>query len=318
MAFDSEHHASDAEADGSLRPSTQVEPKHHDFDTRTEGPDHRTSLHIDPEHHDFDMRTDGPDHRPSAHVIHRQSSKDDEKFETPAQSPGPREEDVTNQGGVRAPPDARNSQIPNARMPTSPVGASVTEDDERARRHSSVQNWRSRPSQDFDTRRDGPYGRPSVTMARRKSSGLPTSPEHPIAEHGHHASEPQSLTMETMQSSNDPAFSPTPPPLNYTLRSRKLTICIFWGLTALDSIAMPIGLYFGLWYGGYGLSPNAVFSIVTAALGGVSIIEYFMRWWNLWKKSSTCRPLGANRWYLDWFHWNFSSAWLIIMIELCV
>ncbi|KAJ3946201.1 uncharacterized protein N0V96_004561 [Colletotrichum fioriniae] len=92
---------------------------------------------------------------------------------------------------------------------------------------------------------------------------------------------------------------------------------------------MPIALYFGLWYGvGPGtntltekkekLSPNAVFSIVTAAVGGASIVEYFVRFWRLWRKGSTCRVIGAHRWYLDWFHWNFSFAWIIIMIELIV
>ncbi|KAK5279673.1 hypothetical protein LTR16_007482, partial [Cryomyces antarcticus] len=70
---------------------------------------------------------------------------------------------------------------------------------------------------------------------------------------------------------------------------------------------MPIALYFGLFYG-TSLSHNAVFSISTAALGGVSIIEYFLRFWRLWKKGSTCRVVGAHRAYLDWFHWNFSFA----------
>jgi hypothetical protein len=92
---------------------------------------------------------------------------------------------------------------------------------------------------------------------------------------------------------------------------------------------MPIALYFGLWYGvGPGtntptekkekLSANTVFSIVTAAIGGASILEYFLRFWRLYKKGSVCRVIGAHRWYLDWFHWNFTLAWLIIMIELIV
>lgn len=89
---------------------------------------------------------------------------------------------------------------------------------------------------------------------------------------------------------------------------------------------MPIALYFGLWYGvGPGttnghkvLSANAVFSIVTAAIGGASILEYFIRFWRLYKKTSTCRVIGARRWYLDLFHWNFSLAWIIIMFELIV
>jgi hypothetical protein len=62
----------------------------------------------------------------------------------------------------------------------------------------------------------------------------------------------------------------------------------------LDSVAMPIAMYFGL-SRGTNLSPNALFSIVTAALGGVSIVEYVYRFWQLWKVNSSCRPEGAGR-----------------------
>ena len=121
-------------------------------------------------------------------------------------------------------------------------------------------------------------------------------------------------SIETLQSS-DPAFEPEPPPLHYSLAPRKWSIIYFWGLIVIDCICMPIGLYFGLWYG-TSLTPNVVFSIVTAALGGVSILEYIIRFKRLWQKGSTCRVIGARRSYLDWFHWNFSLGWAIIMIEL--
>jgi len=127
----------------------------------------------------------------------------------------------------------------------------------------------------------------------------------------------------------EPGFRPEPPRLNYDLRTRKWSILLFWTVIVVDSVAMPIALYFGLWYGvGPGtntpteirekLSANAVFSIVTAAIGGASIVEYFVRFWRLFKKNSGCRVIGAHRWYLDWFHWNFSFAWIIIMVELIV
>lgn len=106
-----------------------------------------------------------------------------------------------------------------------------------------------------------------------------------------------------------------PPALDYDLRARKKSIFIFWFLILFDSIVMPLALYFGLWYG-TNLSPNTVFSIVTAALGGISIFEYVSRFWRLFKKGSTCRVMGGRRAYLDWFHWNFSLAWVIIMVEL--
>ncbi|KAF6832336.1 hypothetical protein CMUS01_06950 [Colletotrichum musicola] len=182
---------------------------------------------------------------------------------------------------------------------------------------------KTRPSHDFDRRYDGPFGRPSIAMTRRSSHSPVRSPRpstgKAVRNHDEH----------TPDDSSAPAFQPTPPPLNYTLRTRKMAIFHFWSLILFDSIAMPIALYFGLWYGvGPGtntptekrqkLTPNAVFSIVTAAVGGASIVEYFLRFWRLWRKGSTCRVMGAHRWYLDWFHWNFSFAWIIIMIELIV
>ncbi|OBT98266.1 hypothetical protein VE01_03115 [Pseudogymnoascus verrucosus] len=114
----------------------------------------------------------------------------------------------------------------------------------------------------------------------------------------------------------DPNFA-APPPLNYSLRTRKWSLAIFWFLIFLDCICMPLALYFGLWYGTH-LSHNAVFSISTGAIGIVSVIEYFIRFRRLWKKGSTCRVIGARRWYLDWFHWNLSLAWIAVMIELII
>jgi hypothetical protein len=133
---------------------------------------------------------------------------------------------------------------------------------------------------------------------------------------------PDANIVDVELGSDDPsaetvAFEPEPPPLNYSLWARKRAIAIFWTLIVVDCIAMPIALYFGLWYG-TSLTPNIVFSIVTAALGGVSILEYFIRLWRLVKKDSTCRVIGARRSYLDWFHWNFTAGWMIIMVELIV
>lgn len=87
-----------------------------------------------------------------------------------------------------------------------------------------------------------------------------------------------------------------PPPLNYTLRDKKLRIAIFWCFIVFDCAVLPIAVYFILWYEvGPGsqekdaLDANTVLSIVTAAIGGSSIFEYFLRAWRLWKKSSDCR-----------------------------
>ncbi|KAF2684767.1 hypothetical protein K458DRAFT_417632 [Lentithecium fluviatile CBS 122367] len=128
---------------------------------------------------------------------------------------------------------------------------------------------------------------------------------------------PSAMYPHTQVVFEDPDFS-RPPPLNYSLRPRKKAILWFWTLIFLDCVCMPIGLYFGMWYGltREQLSANAVFSISTALLGTVSIVEYFIRFRRLWRKNSNCRVIGAQRHYLDWFHWNLSVGWFFVMIEL--
>lgn len=137
-----------------------------------------------------------------------------------------------------------------------------------------------------------------------------------------------------------------PPPLNYTLRDKKLRIAIFWCFIVLDYAVMPIELYFILWYDvgsgsmeKHALSANTVLSIVTAAIRGSSILEYLLRAWKLWKTGSDCRAgwrsdsigsptnsehtdireqvIGAQgRWCFDWFHWWFGLCLLIVAAEL--
>lgn len=127
--------------------------------------------------------------------------------------------------------------------------------------------------------------------------------------------QPEAQGVEPSNASDHSTIIPGPPSLEYNLRHRKRAIIYFWTLVVVDSVAMPIVLYFTLWYK-TNLSPNTVFSIVTAALGGISIFEYALRFWHLWKHSSTCRVVGARRAYLDWFHWCFSFMWFIIIAEL--
>jgi hypothetical protein len=130
------------------------------------------------------------------------------------------------------------------------------------------------------------------------------------------AEHPSARFAPTQVIIEDPTFE-HPPQLNYTLRTRKKSLAIFWGLIIVDCVCVPIVLYFALWYG-TSLSHNAVFSISTGALGSVSIFEYFIRFRRLWRNGSKCRVIGARRWYLDFFHWNMSIAWVAVMVELIV
>lgn len=278
----------------------------------------------DPKDHDFDQRNDGPLQRPSVHIAtdlpRRTKSNEDALQKQESSKSVPTMNRTTSP--VESPP-RRSTQI--TRTGETPPRRSTDFSQKRTRRSS----------RDFDVRRDGPFGRPSLTMSRRQSSdaGVMGSPTSPVASPTSIAPEvaveeeskegdappPEQLptSIETMQSTTDAAFEPEPPPLNYTLYTRKLSIFIFWSLILIDSIAMPLVLYFCLWYL-TDLTPNTVFSIVTAALGGISIVEYFVRFRRLWRKNSTCRVIGARRMYLDWFHWNFTLAWVVVMVELIV
>ncbi|KAJ5122373.1 hypothetical protein N7448_003507 [Penicillium atrosanguineum] len=119
-----------------------------------------------------------------------------------------------------------------------------------------------------------------------------------------------------MEEGNGPLPS-EPPPLPYSLRTRKKAIAIFWTIFVIDTLGQPLILYWTLWYL-TDLSHNLVFSIVTACLGGVSVFEYFYRLYNLFRKGSRARPLNAKKSRLDFFHWNFTIVWLFLAVELIV
>ncbi|KAF3384816.1 hypothetical protein F1880_002923 [Penicillium rolfsii] len=108
-----------------------------------------------------------------------------------------------------------------------------------------------------------------------------------------------------------------PPPLPYSLHTRKKAIAFFWTIFVIDTLGQPVILYWTLWYC-TDLSPNLVFSIVTACLGGVSVFEYFYRLYNLRRKGSRARPLNAKASWLDFFQINFTIVWLILAVELIV
>lgn len=121
-----------------------------------------------------------------------------------------------------------------------------------------------------------------------------------ISDPGDDSTAPRASTSVIPAPSSLSSSSPGPPSLSYSLFApkRRRNIAIFWTLVVVDSVAMPIILYFVLWYH-TDLSPNAVFSIVTAALGGVSIIDFQWRLWKLCRKGSGCRVEGAKWWHVS-------------------
>lgn len=285
----------------------------------------------EPKQHDFDQRHDGPFDAPP--IVHDSTNDKVRHASAPNATKQKKSQSVQHNAGAKDPAPLA-VDIPRRNSATGVAGADKSNGNDTPAsagglpRKSTQMSRAPRPSIDYDQRYDGPYSRPSITMTRRRSSNNVTSPvgagrqsepEVPIVERHSQVEDdgPPPPSVETMQS--DPAFEPEPPALNYDLRAKKWKLLFFWTVCIFDTVLMPIGFYFGLWYTVYQdgrLSANGVFSVVTACIGGIAIFEYFLRLWALWKKDSTCRPTGAGRYYFDWFLWHYTLGWIIVMLEL--
>ncbi|KAK8119358.1 uncharacterized protein PG998_003984 [Apiospora kogelbergensis] len=202
------------------------------------------------------------------------------------------------------------------------------------------------PRETFDERFDGPFSRPSGTYGRYLSlastklvhtwesttcEALSASQSEvdipqPVEAHLQNKSTvagddaPVSIPLRRQS-----ALEPVPPSLEFSLIGRRSGIALFVLYTFIDSLLLPVGLYFLLWYGfGPGnpryhpLSASTVLTIVTTLIGGASIYELLLRGWRLCKKNSGCRVIGARWWYLDWFEWWFAFTWILIIIEIAM
>jgi hypothetical protein len=177
----------------------------------------------------------------------------------------------------------------------------MTQPERPATAHSAGQaNALQVPAVHVDGASDDDERQPRTTAAASTNPSRAASPN------------PHAIYPHTQVTYDDPDFR-KPPPLNYSLRTRRKAIFWFWFLIFVDCILMPIGMYFGMWYGltRDQLSANAVFSISTALLGTVSIVEYFIRFIRLWRKNSNCRVIGAQR------HYVCIPAWVARALANC-
>ncbi|KAF4974451.1 hypothetical protein F66182_17647, partial [Fusarium sp. NRRL 66182] len=122
--------------------------------------------------------------------------------------------------------------------------------------------------------------------------------------------DPVNTTAETTVETTD-----GPPPLPYSLRQRKRSIAFFWTLFVIDTLAQPLILYFALRYG-TSLSLNLVFSISTAALGGVPLNA--RKSWVSVPIDLQVKRLMLIEEQLDFFQINFTIVWLMLAVELIV
>ncbi|CAI6338585.1 unnamed protein product [Periconia digitata] len=132
------------------------------------------------------------------------------------------------------------------------------------------------------------------------------------------------IALQAVAEEHDP-WVPMLPSLNYSLYGRRSRIARFALYVFIDSLVLPVGLYFLLWYGfGPGnplyhpLSASTALTIVTAVIGGTSIWELLLRAWKLAKRDSDCRPVGSSWWHFDWFEWWFAFTWILIITEVSV
>ncbi|KAK3938564.1 hypothetical protein QBC46DRAFT_265106 [Diplogelasinospora grovesii] len=83
------------------------------------------------------------------------------------------------------------------------------------------------------------------------------------------------------------------------------------GTSVEESSILPIGLYYGLWYGTT-LRHGIVFAIITSFFGLVTGIEFALRSWKLIMPADTYRPIGGKRWHFDFTHMTLSSGYTIM------
>ncbi|KAM3434953.1 hypothetical protein MY4824_005106 [Beauveria thailandica] len=85
---------------------------------------------------------------------------------------------------------------------------------------------------------------------------------------------------------------------------RRWRLFFFAFLVFVDACAIPIALYYGMWYAG-NVQGYIIFAVVTTIWGGPTYLEFAIRTLRLIKKERFYRPLGTNsRWCFDVITWT--------------
>ncbi|KAM3502583.1 hypothetical protein MY11210_009020 [Beauveria gryllotalpidicola] len=85
---------------------------------------------------------------------------------------------------------------------------------------------------------------------------------------------------------------------------RRWRLFFFAFLVFVDACAIPIALYYGMWYAGK-VQGYIIFAVVTTIWGGPTYLEFAVRTLRLMKKERFYRPLGTNsRWCFDVTTWT--------------
>ncbi|PHH65912.1 hypothetical protein CDD81_860 [Ophiocordyceps australis] len=95
------------------------------------------------------------------------------------------------------------------------------------------------------------------------------------------------------------------PQLPFTWRHgrRRWRLIMFAFIVFVDASAMPIALYYGMYYSGH-VEGFIIFAVVTSIWGGPTYLELAVRTLRLIRKERFYRPLGTdNRWCFDMLTW---------------
>ncbi|KAF8537783.1 hypothetical protein BDD12DRAFT_632725, partial [Trichophaea hybrida] len=105
------------------------------------------------------------------------------------------------------------------------------------------------------------------------------------------------------------------PPIPYSLRNRKLAITILWTIILLDSVILPLSLFFILKYAAHWSDIHNL-AISNGVFGFFAFFQYAFRIYRLLQPSPEYRPLGAGRWALDFYQYQFTFGFILITLLL--
>ncbi|KZF21412.1 hypothetical protein L228DRAFT_269791 [Xylona heveae TC161] len=106
------------------------------------------------------------------------------------------------------------------------------------------------------------------------------------------------------------------PELPYSLRTRKRNIFMFWSVALLSSCLVPLVLFYALYFD-TDLEEWIIFTLTTCLVGVLDVAPtLIIRAYKLVRKDPFSRPLGANRWSLDFFMYNFTLGFFFVIAAL--
>jgi hypothetical protein len=121
--------------------------------------------------------------------------------------------------------------------------------------------------------------------------------------------------MELHEPENEHSLPVDLPAIPYSLRSRKISIAIVWTIILLDSVVLPLGLFFILKYG-VGWDDIKNLAISNGVFGFFAFIQYAFRLYRLLRTSPEYRPLGSGRWALDFYQYQFTIGFVGVTLLL--